>query len=138
MIMAIFWIESVAYEALLIFTLVTDPAAVGAHLNPFYASFGDFVIIYFVFSMALFLITGISFARFYLKSTARENRLKGYFLLVAFISFIIGVFIDLIFQPVTPLSLVVARVVLITAGFEFFIGFVMPHWIKLMFVREKK
>ncbi len=135
-IMALFWVESVAYEVFLTFNLVADPAAVGAHLNPFYASFGTFVVIYFVFSMALFLITGTSFARFYLKSTTRENRLKGYFLLAAFISFILGVFIDLIFQPVTPLSLVVARVVLVTSGLEFFIGFVMPHWIKLIFVRE--
>ncbi len=136
-IMTVFWIESVAYEVYLVFSLVTNPAEVGIHLAPFYASFGTFVIIYFVASMALFLITGISFALFYLKSTSRENRLKGYFLLVAFVLFIVGVFIDLIFQPVTPLSLVVARVVLIIAGFEFFIGFVMPHWIKLIFVGEK-
>ncbi len=137
-IMSIFWIESVAYEAFLVFTLVTNPATVGVLVPPFVAVFGTFVEIYFFISMALFLITGISFARFYLKSTARENRLKGYFLLIALLSFIIGVLLDLIFSPPTPLTLVVARLILITSGFEFFIGFVMPHWIKLIFVRENK
>ncbi len=135
-IMIIFWIESVAYEVILIFILLTNPAMVGAHLSPFYAEYGTFVIFYDLFSMVLFLVTGISFALFYLKSTLPENRLKGYFLLIAFVTFIIGALLDLINYPVDPITLVAARLILITSGFEFFIGFVMPHWIKLIFVRS--
>ncbi len=135
-IMIVFWIESITYEVILIFVLLTNPAMVGAHLSPFYAEYGTFVIFYDLFSMVLFLITGISFALFYLKSTLRENRLKGYFLLIAFITFIIGALLDLINYPVDPTTLVAARLILITSGFEFFIGFVMPHWIKLIFVRS--
>ncbi len=135
-IMLFFWIESVIYEVVLIFVLVTNPALVGSHLSPFYAEYGTFAIIYDLFSMILFLITGISFALFYLKSTSRENRLKGYFLLIAIITFIVGALLDVINYPIDQMTLVAARLILITSGFEFFIGFVMPHWIKLIFMRS--
>lgn len=122
-IMSFFWIEAVIYEIILVGLFLINPLLVGDREAPFYAVFSPIVMIYFLFSLILFIITGIIFSRFYLKSTSTEIHRKGYFLLAAFTCFLIGISIDDFITPVTPITLVIARLFLMIAGLEFYFGF---------------
>ncbi len=124
-IMKFFWIEAVAYEIILVVMFLIDPALVGQQFagRPFYAVFSDIVLGYFLFSLAVFLITGIIFSRFYMKSTNPEIRRKGVILLVAFISFLIGIALDNFVGEPTELTILIARLIHMTASLEFYFGF---------------
>ncbi len=124
-IMGFFWVEAVIYEMILVILFIINPALVGQRLGPFYAIFSDVVMFYYIFSLAVFIVTGVIFARFYLKSASSEIRRRGYFLLVAFFSFLIGITLDNFVQPITEVTLVIARLFHVTASIEFFLGFYM-------------
>ncbi|OLS13383.1 MAG: hypothetical protein RBG13Loki_2979 [Promethearchaeota archaeon CR_4] len=122
-LMKFFWIEWLIYEIILLVLFLVNPSFVGVVTGPFVAEFSYFVMVYFLFSLTLFIITGIMFARFYLKSTNKENRQKGYFLITAFISFLVGTAFDIIIIPRTEFSVAIARVFQMTAALLFYLGF---------------
>jgi len=89
----------------------------------------------FLFSLLiLFIITGTMLARESLKSDDPEVKLKGKLLFLAFYSFIIGSILD-IFSSTSILLLTIARIVLISSAFTFYGGFILPNWMKKIFLR---
>ncbi|MHA1467605.1 MAG: hypothetical protein ACTSP6_05940, partial [Promethearchaeota archaeon] len=58
-----------------------------------------------------------------------EIKLRGKFLMAAFISWTFGAIADAII-PLTVITLPIIRIILITSAIEFYIGFVLPDWIK--------
>jgi len=141
LIVILFAILAAVFEILFLAFLFTNPSLIGTQVGPFYTDWELFVVVYLVFSIIVFLVTGLMFAKFYFKSLAKEVNLKGYFLIVAFISFTVGTSLDAFligtFIPVSGLILAIARIILITASLEFYIGFAMPSWIKNIFVKIK-
>ncbi len=131
----IFGAEAIAFEILFLYFLFLDPSLIGTQIAPFYVEWTDFVIFYLLFSIALFLITGIMFARESLKSDNKEIRLKGKFLIIAFITFAIGTFIDAI-GNLTEVTLVLARTFVIIGAFMFYLGFTLPRFIKEVLIKE--
>lgn len=134
-ILAIFTTEAIIFEVFFLFFLIIDPSLIGTQLAPFYVEWSDFVVFYLLFSILSFLITGLLFARESLRSDKNDVRLKGKFLVIAFISFAIGTFIDAI-GSLTEITLVFARVFVTIAAFMFYVGFTLPTFIKEIFIKE--
>jgi hypothetical protein len=90
--------------------------------------------IYFIVSLLFFLYVGISFSVASIRAEDKIISLKGKFLLIAFLSFTIGTVLD--FAIPTTIVFVIARLVLLTSTIEFYIGLMLPKWIKEIFIKS--
>ncbi len=137
-IIIIVLIESIAFEIIFLYLLIFDPSTLGTRVSTFYVNWELIVLLYLLLSIALFLITGILFSRVCFKSTSKEINLKGYILIIAYLSFTVGVSLDVIFSPPlqTELTLAISRIILTTAAIEFYLGFTMPMWLKNMLLKK--
>jgi hypothetical protein len=90
--------------------------------------------IYFIISLVFFLIVGIAFSRVSMRSDNREIKLKGKFLLFAFLSFTVGTVLD--FAIPSKWIYVIARLILVASTLAFYIGLMLPRWIKELFIKE--
>jgi len=92
----------------------------------------------FLFSFILiFIITGIHFSLASLKSKNLEVKLKGKFLLLAFISFTIGASIEVLVH-LNSFTVIITRSILISNAIEFYLGFIMPEWMKKSLLKRGK
>ena len=88
-----------------------------------------FVFIYLGLMIATAVLTGIHFSIMSLKSDTIEVKWKGGFLLSAFILFGIGAISDGLLN-LSLLFLLIFRVILLVSASLFYIGFIMPKWMK--------
>jgi len=131
-----FSVETLIYELLFLYLLFTDVSLIGTRVAPFDVDWSYFVILYLMFSIIAFTITGLLFAQESLRAKDKEVKLKGYFLLIAFISFAVGTFFEAI-AVMNPAILVIIRIIVLSAAFEFYIGFTMPNIIKNIFLKDR-
>ena len=82
------------------------------------------------------LITGILFGKASLKVDDAEIKLKGTLLILAFISFVLGAILEIL-SGLSIVILIIARLILISSSFEFYGGFILPEWMKTLFLRKK-
>lgn len=136
LVLIIFTAEAIIFEVFFLYYLAIDPSLIGTQKGPFYVEWTDFVVFYLLFSIVIFLITGIMFARKCLEVPRKDIRLKGTFLMIAFVTFVIGTFIDAI-GSLTEITLVLARTFVIIAAFMFYIGFTLPTFIKNLFLKSE-
>jgi len=119
-------------------------------LIPFSADLGILLIIFLLITMLIMLTTGLQFAQKSIKSEDKEVRLKGKLLRGAFIIFTIAALLEkiarsillgVVFQdPTNPLltvMLALVRVLLVLSAFAFYGGFLLPRWIKEIFMRKE-
>jgi hypothetical protein len=85
----------------------------------------SFIFVY----VAILLITGIKFSLETIKFDDIEMRIKGKFLLIAFPSFSLAGILDSSL-PSNQFTLIIFRGILITSIILFFIGFLLPKFIK--------
>jgi len=126
----------IVYEVFLIIFLFTYPEIIGS-VQFFSANGGPLSIAFQIFAIFSFLITGIIFARKSLESNDPKIQLKGKILLVAFISFTIAALYEAI-MPLTPLSLALIRILLISSAVEYFFGFFLPDRLADLLIKQKK
>ncbi len=130
-------IYGILYELfffILFFTNISLLGEIGA-AGVFDANYGLYVVFNQVFLLLIIIITGTIFARESLKSENREIKLKGKFLLIAFYSFLIGAILDVL-SPLSPILLVIARLILIFAAFAWWGGFILPNWMKRLLLKD--
>ena len=94
-----------------------------------------FLAIYIVIFIAVLLITGLHFSLQTIKYENVETKIKGKFLLIAFPSFTLGALLDSTL-PSTDITIVIFRLILISSSIEFYIGYLLPNWIKKRITRE--
>ncbi|MBD3213184.1 MAG: hypothetical protein GF311_11305 [Candidatus Lokiarchaeota archaeon] len=82
-----------------------------------------------ILSLVVLLITEINFARDSVKSDNQEVSLKGKFLFPAFYTFVIGAILD-VFSAYSIFLLIIGRILLIISAFEFYVGFILPNFLK--------
>jgi len=137
LLVALFSIEAIIFEAVFLLLFFLDPALIGDQKSLFVVEWAIWIQIYLLISIALFLITGFLFARQSLKSKNKELKVKGRFLIAAFLLFTIAAVIDVIGADTpTELTIFLARMFLIVSSICFYIGFIMPRFIKELFVKE--
>ena len=142
-------IFSIVFEGLFFFYFFDDINLIGEinPVRPFSADLGYFLTILLFISFLILFVTGFKFARKSVKSENREVRLKGDLLQFAFISFTIAallektarsILIGTVFDDPTILllsvMLVVVRILLISSSIAFYGGFLLPRWMKEIFM----
>lgn len=136
-LVGLFSIEAVTFETIFLILFFINPALIGDQKSYFVVEWAIWIQIYLLISIALFLITGFLFARQSLKAKAKDLKLKGVFLIIAFLCFTVAAIIDVIGADTpTELTIFLARTFLIISSICFYIGFIMPRFIKEMFIKE--
>ena len=122
------------FEVIFLYFLFTDVALLGTYSGPFQVDFTPFLELYLLFNIIIVLVTGLIFSRESIKSDNSEIKLKGKFLLLAFISFIIGALLDTII-PFTAISVVITRLILTISSLLFYLGFILPDFVKKALIK---
>jgi len=136
LIVGIYLIIGIAFEIYLLFTLfvVNDPEQIGTLTGVCDTTYRGIAMYYSIFIVITMLVTGILFGLASRKSENPEIRLKGTFLILAFISWVIGALMDAAL-PLDVISLTIARIILISSALEFYCGFLFPNIVKKIFLK---
>jgi len=128
-IVMIYIIISIIFEILIFYFMVTDISMLAVKLSPTDIDFGTLFQIYLIFNLTIFIITGFMFAIKSLRSNNPEVKLKGKFLFIAFITYLVGSAIEIIYT--FPQN----RLILVLSAILYYIGFILPEWIKKHFLK---
>jgi len=130
----IFIIIGAIFDVIFFFLLFTNPSAIGVLLSPVDSKFGLIVTIYILFSLCVIFLTGILIAIVSIKTNNPEHRLRGIFLLITLITFVVGAGLDTLELDI--LALTIIRLIMISSALEFYITFIMPKWVKRVLIKE--
>ena len=134
--LSIFLIFTAFYEVHFFYLLFTDPSLMGIFVGVFRIRWTFFMEIYFSIFILITIITGIMFAQVSIKSHNPEVSLKGKLILLAFISFSISAVVEA-FGHLSPLTVVITRIILISSSIEFYLGFILPRRFRNFFLKEE-
>ena len=144
-------IFSIVFEGLFFYYFFMDINLIGEinPLRPFSADLGYFLAILLLISFLILFVTGFSFARKSIKSENKEVRLKGKLLQFAFIAFTIAALLEKVARSILvgtvfpdptilllSVMLVIVRVLLILSAIAFYGGFLLPRWMKEIFLQQ--
>ncbi len=123
------------FEIFLLFSIFTDNLGLlmTERVGTFDISYSITVIVYLFINMLTFFIAGILFAKESLSSGNKELKLKGKFLLLAFLIYLIGAILDGTLQ-LTAGSLIITRILLMISAILFYLGFFFPNFVKNLFL----
>jgi len=127
-------ILSVIFEIIFFYALLTDFSLIGEYTPPLAIDYTLPISLFLLVFLGIFLVTGLIMGKESLKSENEEIKLKGKFLIIAFLSFLIGTLLEL-FLPLHPVWIMVIRFTLISAAIEYYIGFTMPDFIKRIMLK---
>ena len=138
LVLILYGIFSIFFELYLFYFLLLAPGAPINSLlgiiidpaNPMDIDYKGFVLVFLGLSILTACITGFHFAaKSMKKEETPEIRLKGKFLLIAFLFFGISAIFDALIE-MDSLLLIIIRIILALAMFFFYLGFILPKWIK--------
>ena len=109
---------------------ITDIRVIAVFVNPVDITLGLYTITYLLLILGMILLSGIVLAIEFFTKGNPETKLKGKFLLIAFVIFVIGAFLE------TFISFPPIRLLLAFSGIMFYIGFMMPESIKKRFLKD--
>jgi len=105
----------------------------GEYFSATYRPFTRFSLLFFLASA---FISFMIFAGQSLKSSEAEVRLKGKFLIIAFITYTGCAFIDsFAFFLQFPVVVVIIRIFLMFSALEFYFGWILPEFVKIIFLK---
>jgi hypothetical protein len=133
-ILLIYVIIGILFEVIFFILLFVNPSLIGVfsvesatvHIDIEYRTF---ILGYLLFIILTVLITGIVFGRTSIMTDDRIVKLKGKFLIIAVVSWVIGAVLDTSI-PLNLITLPFTRLLLIISAFLYYFGFIMPPKIK--------
>jgi hypothetical protein len=125
----------IIFEAYFFFFLFTNPIELGILTSPVNIDFRTIMEIFLIIALISVVIMGLLIARESFKSDSKEVKLKGKFLMIAFISLLIGAAMDTIL-PITFITFPIIRLILITSAIEFYFGYFLPFWLKSVLLKN--
>ena len=139
-------ILSIIFEIIFFALFFIDIDLIGV-INPsrhFKVEFDLFITIYLLLVILVMVITGVIFAQKSVKQEEREVSLKGKLLRAAFITFTVAAILDSLLgsifedptDPLLAILVVVVRILLILSALEFYGGFLLPKWMKEIFMKK--
>jgi len=128
-ITSIYSIGAIIFEIIFIYFLFTNYTLIGKKEGPVDVDFGLITILFLFLNLILFFGSGIWFAVNSLKSDQERLKLKGKFLLGAFITFLIGTAWDIIATNIFT------RLLLVISAIIFYIGYILPSSIENFFIK---
>ncbi len=145
-VLLIFGIFSIIFEIWVFYHLYFAPGApvrsmLGVLENPDNITdidYKSFVLIYLGSSIGIAVVTGIHFSIKSIKLKENDELLwKGKFLLIGFILFGIASVFDAM-VPMEVWLLIIIRLILMATTFFFYLGFILPKWIKRVLNIERE
>ena len=134
-IIGIVVILGIIYNLYFYYNLMTDPNEIGVLEGYFDVTYVRFVSIY----LFCYMITAVSFtillARQSRKSDQPDIRLKGTLLIIAITLYFIGAIFDALIV-LTEITLIITRSILISSSILFYLGFLMPEFLKKRVTKE--
>ena len=115
----------ILYEIIFFIFLYISPNLIATQESTFHSRRTLFTLAFVIFAILSTVLTGIFFAMRTFESIDPKIQLKGKFLLIAFISFSIGAFLDAI-VPRIPGLLIIVRLILVSSAIEYYLGFFLP------------
>jgi len=131
LILMIYIIFGAIFESIILYALFTDLTIIGFKEGPVDTNWSNVIVFYFIPLIFTVIITGFLLSRESLRSENPEVNLKGKFLLIAFILWILGEILDLI------LDIPITRITLMISSIAFYFGWIMPEWMKKTLVKKK-
>jgi len=129
-------IYGIIFESIFLYLLFTDPASIANFRPPTDVDYRGIFMVIAATVILYVLITGVIFSYNSIKTYDKETKIKGYFLLIAFISYGIGAFLDAAISAGIAL-LVITRLILISSAIEWSFGFMLPDVFKKRFLKEE-
>lgn len=136
LILSIFVIIGAIFEILFFTFLFLNPNLIGALNPPVDVRYTSFIMIFLLSFLLVVVISGILFANLSLKSKDSEVKLKGKLLLIAYIAFSVGAFLDSAI-PLNEVTIIITRLILILSAICWYCGFLLPKWMKKYLLRKK-
>jgi hypothetical protein len=131
----LFTIIYIPYEIYVIYSLIVNPSNIAEIIGTFYAQPRLIIMIYQVLAVLVAFITGIIFSKNSIRVENPKVSLKGKLLLLAFIAFTAGAFMDAVIT-LTPLTLIIVRLILILSAIFYLLGFLLPDRIAELLLKE--
>ncbi|MFO7796747.1 MAG: hypothetical protein ACQERB_13770 [Promethearchaeati archaeon] len=122
-------IYGIVFEIIFFTLLILDPSNIAYYEPPVNVEFTGIYLILAVSVIMIFFITGILFSYGAITCHRQEDKIKGFFVFTAFISYTLGAFLDAAVQQ-DYLNLIITRTILISGAIEWYFGFIMPNWLK--------
>ncbi len=129
-------IQWIIYDTVFLYFTLTNVSVIGTKVGLFDDELNLPFLLYVLIVLIIALITGISVGLESMKSEQPEIRLKGKFLIIAWISFFITGLLDAGLFSLTTLLLILVRLGLISSAIEFYFGFFLPNWLKKRLIKE--
>lgn len=121
-----------------IFLIFDQSSLIGVFPAPFTATYRPFTRFTLLFFLISALITFLIFAGNSLKSQDPKIRLKGRFLIIAFLTYTACAVMDsFAFFLTQPVLVVIIRVLLIFSSIEFYFGWILPDFVANLFLKTK-
>ncbi len=130
-------IQGILYEIIFLYFIFTDISVIATKEGYFNDELTTPFLIYILVVLIIAIPTGISFGIESFKSENPEIKLKGKFIIAAWLSFFIGALLDAGVFAFTALLLIFVRVLLMTSAIEFYFGFFLPKWVKEILIKQK-
>ncbi|MEJ2279760.1 MAG: hypothetical protein P8Y70_18755 [Candidatus Lokiarchaeota archaeon] len=136
LIQTIFLIFGVIFYIVFFVLLIYAPNQIGTTIGITDVKYTGFIVVYSLIVLVIELGTGILFGKQSFKSDNPEVKLKGKFLILAFVIFVIGVGFDAL-TSINFITLPIMRTLEILSAFLFYLGFILPKRIKNIFLLKK-
>lgn len=133
----IFGIICIIFEIIFVYFYFKDISYLGEPVGTIDVKYTLYMLVYLIVLLIIILITGIRFSIESFKSENPEIKLKGKFLFLAFVSYVLGCFVS-VSSSDNIIILVIAKIIIISSAFEFYIGFILPDFVKKIFIKKIK
>lgn len=131
-------ISAICESLFFVFLFTNQYDLIGYFSGPFTAIYRPFTRFSLLFFLGSSLVTFLIFAASSLKSESPEIRLKGKFLIIAFLTYTIcAVFDSFAFFLTQPIMVVLIRIFLMLSAIEFYFGWILPDFIKKIFIKNE-
>lgn len=122
-------IYGVIFEIIFFTLLIQGPNTIATFTPPINVDYKGLYLILALSVILILTITGIYFSYQSIKTQKRKTRIKGYFLLAAFISYTVGAILDSAISQ-NYSTLIITRIILISGAIEWYFGFIMPKFLE--------
>ncbi|MFX1275550.1 MAG: hypothetical protein ACFFBP_11830 [Promethearchaeota archaeon] len=130
----IFLIFAIVMEILfIVYMIYFDSSLIIIVETPVNATYSRAIMYYILISALIVLLIGILLARSSIQLGTAEGKIRGYFLLIAFVLFVLGALFDSLLKDLIKqinILILLPRSLLIMSAFCFYLGFITPKFIK--------
>ncbi|MBD3255479.1 MAG: hypothetical protein GF383_10320 [Candidatus Lokiarchaeota archaeon] len=135
-ILILVMIFGVLFETIFFYFVIVQPSVLAEMISPWRIVFKLPIQLWIITLLVIFAVTSAFFCRDSLRSDNPKIRLKGRFLLLAFITYIIGGILEAFYTPFI-FMIIIKRLITIIASIEFYFGFILPERVEKFFLKTK-